>query len=283
MNVFAVVQWLTLVSQCALVGGLVFAIAAMPGHKTQVLRELSAPARRQWLQACWLLCVLVTLLAFLIGPARVEILAVRGLALAVIARLVAIRHAESWLGATSGALLLLTQSLTSRSAQQTNWVAPLLADWFHLVLAALWLGGVGLLLSVAFVAARNHPQDMQPSIVGGLSATLDRFSALALFCVLGVALSGIAQAGLFLQSFEALWMTPYGRTLTMKLGLFALLIGLGALHRQVFASALRRALLSKRAHAGFGYVTRLRWSLLLEVFVGVGLLGAVGWLIAQPR
>jgi len=112
---------------------------------------------------------------------------------------------------------------------------------------------------------------------------IDRFSPIALFCVAGLALGGIAQSAQFLGSVEALWTTDYGRALSAKLALFAVLVGFGAFHRQVLAPQVRRWAL-RRSEAGDGRGFALEGSVFvgIEVIVGALLLAMVGVMKALP-
>jgi copper transport protein len=278
---FVFIHWFTVLTLCTLVGGLAFAPLAMRSAKAAVAKECAELAQRKWL-SFWLIASVVAVVpaAFLRPPAWV--LLARLLLLVLLAELLKRRRETSWPAQALGAALLLTQSLSSRSARLPDWVMPALADWVHLTLAATWLGGVAILgVVVRATTQRGQPADMPPSIVTSVSFIVDRFSAVALFCVLGLAMTGIAQAGLFLKGFEELWTTAYGRALLVKVGLFAVLIGFGAFHQQVIAPALRRAIMGRGGPQARPYevLARFRLSLLLEALVGVGLLIAVGVLI----
>jgi len=130
------------------------------------------------------------------------------------------------------------------------------------------------------------------SAVRSYGAVVDRFSPLALFCVAGLALGGIAQSAQFLGSFEALWTSDYGRALSAKLVLFAVLIGFGAFHQQVLAPRLRHWALRKggagdfdgAGDAGDGseFAHRFRLSLRLEALFAALLLMVVGVMKALP-
>ena len=186
---------------------------------------------------------------------------------------------EQWRALAIGVLLLQTQSFVSRSARLPEPVAPLLADWLHLMLAAVWLGGVAMLALIIAQVWRAPSRAM----IAAISGMLQRFSPIALFCVLGLAFSGIAQAGLFLSGFDELWRTPYGITLSIKLALFVVLIGFGAFHQQRIMLVLRNAVLGAKSEVlaarAEAEIARLRWSLLLESGVGVLLLLVVGMLV----
>lgn len=277
------IHWFTILALCALVGGLALAPFTMRSTKAAVAREFAELAQRKWLSFWLIACVLVIIPAALLR-APGWVLFARLLLLVLLAELLKRRREATWPALVVGAALLLTQSLGSRSARLPDELVPTLADWVHLTLAATWLGGVAMLLVVVrAVTQRGRPADMQPSIVSSLSYMADRFSPVALFCALGLAMTGIAQAGMFLKGFEDLWATAFGRALALKAILFVVLIGFGAFHQQVIAPALRRAIMGRGGPQTRPYdntLARFRLSLLLETLVGAGLLAAVGLLVS---
>ena len=276
--VMALVSTGVLIALCALVGGLAFEVWVLRADKAVTVREATQTLRLRWLRICALAVMVSSTLALVTGLPTwiwvIRLLMGGGV-------LLLLRHPrparEQWPALLVGLLLLQTQSFVSRSAHLPSPIVPLLADWFHLTLAAIWLGGVGMLTVVILSIWRNPDRERMVA----LSAILARFSLLALFCVLGLAFSGIAQAGLFLKGFEDLLRTTYGITLSIKLLIFIGLIGFGAFHQQVIMPQLRRWLLStKSVPSAMDTVAQLRWSLLLESSLGLVLLIVVGLLIS---
>lgn len=175
--------------------------------------------------------------------------------------------------------LLLSQSVASRSAGQ---VLPLAADLSHLAMAAVWLGGVGqFALVYAPLAWRNRAD---PAAIAQLSQLVARFSPVAMFCVLGLGMTGIAQSAAYLPGLAALWTSAYGRALAVKLILFGGLIALGAFHQQVVAPKLRvlragSAIAQQNAQSAARQFGR---SIALELAVSALLLLAVAAMLALP-
>jgi copper transport protein len=274
-------QSLLLCAICALSGACFLEATALSGERARAVRERTQTARLR--AASWFLIAafLTTALAFVAGRGRngaIETIVVWvrvGLLLLMLALLRA--RAVAAASSLAAAALLATQSALSRSAEHD--VLALFGDWLHLTLAACWLGGV-LMLGVVAGALAHDPD---AAAVRSYGAVIDRFSPVALFCVAGLALGGIAQSAQFLGSVEALWTTDYGRALSAKLALFAVLVGFGAFHRQVLAPQVRRwALRRSEAGDGRGFVLRFRLSLSIEVIVGALLLAMVGVMKALP-
>jgi copper transport protein len=167
--------------------------------------------------------------------------------------------------------LLLTQSLSSHSAGLAQPLAPVLADWAHLTFTSIWLGGVAMLALLS--APLAEPKD--------LGLLIARFSPLAMFCVLAVTLTGIAQSASFLGSLENLLITSYGRVILLKVALLLALIGFGAFHQQVISPRLQAWRLRDVAGAQQA-ARRFRIGIVLELGVSVLILLAAGALTALP-
>lgn len=150
---------------------------------------------------------------------------------------------------------LLTVSLSGHSAAAGAAWAVLL-DWLHLAAMGIWLGG----LLPLFFALRTQTVPAW-RLVG-------RFSLIAVSCVLVLAASGLGSALLHVGGVDALQGTLYGRTLIIKLGIFSLLMVLGALNLLV----LRPRLKDQLEKAG----RILRTSIRLELVLGLLVLLAAG-------
>ncbi len=272
-----VAHWLALAAFTALAGGVIVPLIVMRSASARPLAEAVAAARRRWL-AGWLIAGAVAGgLAWLTAPATFEdarsswLLGTRLALLGAIAFAVW-RDKEMGVWIVAPALaLLLTQSLLSRSAALPDWIPHTLNDWFHMTLTALWLGGVALLAFVLIPAVAHRP-----ALLGSFSYVVDRFSALALFCVLGLGISGIIQAGAFVRDLSDLIDTDYGRALSAKLLVSAALIGFGAFHQQVIAPRLRLWQLKAGRAEAANAALQFRISLYAEVATSLIVLLLVG-------
>ncbi len=91
---------------------------------------------------------------------------------------------------------------------------------FHLVGISLWVGGL-----VAFLGlARQHVKHLQ--VIAG------RYSSIALWAFIAVALSGFGNAWVRIDYVSDLWTTDYGRLVLLKAGLLTVLGMIGYLHRK---------------------------------------------------
>ena len=145
-----------------------------------------------------------------------------------------------WAGLLAvGLAIMLTTSLNSHAAaSKTAWLlVP--NDWLHLVSMGVWVGGLSG-LSLALPVSLRVLKAGSGDRTRLLAALIPRFSRLALLAVIVLLLTGTLQAIVQLGSFEALFNTAYGVALLVKLGLFLLLIGLGAFNLRIVSPRLTR-------------------------------------------
>lgn len=159
--------------------------------------------------------------------------------------------------------VVLTFSLNSHGAAQPQGAALAIAlDWLHIAAMIAWLGGLVPLL-FAIRAARRTPEQALP-----LAVLIPRFSRLSAPCVALLTLTGVYSYLLHINQLDLLAATTYGRALLIKLGLFGLLLLLGAINLGILSRRLRTP--SKRLTRAFG--RSVRW----ELAAGALLLLAVG-------
>ncbi len=285
-------RWLNYLAAATAVGGLLFGpLVWRPAYRrwpaatpdsddraTALLRRLAWAGGALWAAATLLL--LVAQAAQLQGgslPARVLAIAAGRGGLLVGARLGLLlllilfaprlplagrgRRAPWLLLAGVGAAALLTISLQSHSAALSGTQATVATalDWLHLLAMAAWMGG---LLPLAVLLWRERAQP------GLTAALIPRFSLVALPSVLVLAGTGLVSSLTHVRTLEALTATTHGRALLLKLGLFALLLALGAVNLLWLTPQLRRA----EAPAGRRFWRTVR----LELLLGLALLLAVG-------
>ncbi|GAA0415479.1 copper resistance protein D [Acrocarpospora corrugata] len=127
-------------------------------------------------------------------------------------------------GAAGGLLVfalatLLPPALTGHSSSSPNHGLATTSVAFHLLFLAVWVGGLGLLCVHAIRSADKLP------VAAG------RFSRMALWCFVGVGLSGLASVLARLATVEALFTSAYGLLLLAKLAAFGVLGVIGWWHR----------------------------------------------------
>nr|WP_073883735.1 cytochrome c oxidase assembly protein [Corynebacterium variabile] len=105
---------------------------------------------------------------------------------------------------------------------------------WHIVLGALWIGGLAALVAHA---ARRGPH---------LPELVKRYSWLAMVCIIGVTASGLINAAIRL-SFSEWFTTDYGRVITLKAVLTVILAAFGWAHRRYIIPQLETAMDTKDA------------------------------------
>ena len=108
----------------------------------------------------------------------------------------------------------------SHAGAQAPVAANLVAQWAHIVAGGVWIGG----LLVLLLAVRG-----QPSQVAGLAVR--RFSTTAGIAIVVVALTGTFRAVIEVGSLGELFGTAFGVLVLVKVALFVVLAGLGAVNR----------------------------------------------------
>jgi putative copper export protein/mono/diheme cytochrome c family protein len=136
----------------------------------------------------------------------------------------------------------------------------IVADVVHLLAAGAWLGALP-----AFVYSL-HRNDA----VGSVAQATRRFSNLSMASVSVLVVSGLINAWYQVGGVPALIGTEYGRLLLAKLGLFAMMLGLGVTNRGVLTPRL--------AGGDHGALRWLRRNTVLEIAAGIGVVIIVGML-----
>ena len=106
-------------------------------------------------------------------------------------------------------------------------VEAVLIDWFHLIAASLWVGGM------LYIATIYLPILRKKSIaerVQSIVTLLAHFSPLAITGVVLMAITGPFSATIHLNSWEQLFSTAYGRALSVKIVLVGVLLITSGIH-----------------------------------------------------
>ncbi|WP_309646539.1 copper homeostasis membrane protein CopD [Phenylobacterium sp.] len=148
----------------------------------------------------------------------------------------------------------------------------LASDVLHALAAAVWIGAL-----VAFLGLLL-PSPAGPDARQTTHRALHGFAGVGSASVAILVVSGVINSWILIgpDRLSALWTTPYGRLLSLKLILFVAMVGLAAANRFQHTPALGRAL---EANASSELVLRpLRRSVILETLLGLAVLGLVAWL-----
>jgi len=154
--------------------------------------------------------------------------------------------ALSWIDLLVALALLITMASSSHAAaaQAPLLLYEVLADWLHLLAAALWVGGL------LFLAACYLPLLRQWGPVEQARALLTVFPVYAPWALTGIglmALTGPLSATIQVPGWTSLLTTLYGQVLLMKILLVGGLICLSGLHAFLLHPRLKRALMKQQA------------------------------------
>jgi copper transport protein len=142
------------------------------------------------------------------------------------------RHAASaantgllWAGVVVSALMMLAPSLTGHArAAATEYRFTVFSDWLHLVASGFWVGGLFQLV-LTMSTSVSGLQGAQRLRV--LERAIPLFTRLAIASTVVIALTGVYNSWIHVDRLSALWSTPYGEALLVKIILFVLMVALG--------------------------------------------------------
>ena len=132
----------------------------------------------------------------------------------------------AWAGVLALVALVPT-ALTGHAAGAASHEIAVSSWWMHVAAVCVWAGGLAVLCVVAGRLGRD------------LADAAERYSALALWCFVIVAYSGMVNSAIRLGSPSDLLTHPYGRLLLLKILLTAALGLAGWAHRRATIPALR--------------------------------------------
>jgi putative copper export protein len=159
--------------------------------------------------------------------------------LGVLAMLVAAwvtpRRREPLLASAGIVSLAIAFGLSWASHPASRGGLALVADYVHLVAAALWVGGVIALVILAGVT-RSLPRQSREAVA---RACIVRFSNVAVPTVALVALAGVYLVLRELPDPSALFSSGYGIALLVKSAVVLSALGLGGYHRQIVLPRLQ--------------------------------------------
>ncbi len=145
------------------------------------------------------------------------------------------------------------------------------ADVTHLLMAGAWIGGLAplaLLFHRAILAGDGEWVEIARRAAG-------RFSALGIVAVGLLFASGIINASYLVESLAGLVGTAYGQLLLVKIALFAALVALATINREVLTPRLSATPRGAKQRASALALRGLRRNSLIESCLGLGVLAIV--------
>jgi copper transport protein len=186
-----------------------------------------------------------------------------------------VRHAWTRaVAAGASALLIVSVVLSGHADSQSPRGVLIALDVAHVGAMCVWLGGLAMLaLAVPRATAALEPERRSAL----LSSLLARFSPLALWSVVALAVSGGVEAYIHVRSLHSLYATGYGRDILAKTALFIALVALGYTQRARVLPRIARAASAGESLGAVGFL--LRRVLRLEVLCVLCVLGVTAALV----
>ena len=163
------------------------------------------------------------------------------------------RHSDVGLGSVGATLVVVSFALVGHTAaHDMRWLLVVLLIC-HLLIIALWFGA---LLPLSAAEKREPVEDFGLVVV--------RFSAVASRLVPAVFVAGIIMSIVLLGSIENLW-TPYGTAVLIKVGGFALLMGLAAWNKLRLGPSIAAGNTAAASHFRISVITE--WWLIVTILL----------------
>ncbi|MGB6324869.1 MAG: copper homeostasis membrane protein CopD [Methylocella sp.] len=176
-----------------------------------------------------------------------------------------------------GAVLLISQAWLGHAAEGgAGLYGAIMVTVYgtHVLAAGAWVGGLPPLLFALVEQRHFGPHEAREWSVD----ILLRYSLMGMVAVTLIVLSGIVNAGFRVAgSFDKLFDTSYGDVLFTKIGIVAVMLVLAYFNRFVALPRLRATSLK-----GMTQITRLRYSVAVEVVLGLAVLGVAAVLGITP-
>jgi putative copper export protein/methionine-rich copper-binding protein CopC len=296
------VRWVNFAALIGLIGAVVFRVAILGrvARLSPASDLVSNAARRTWKYACaiallaaialvarlWIQSASLhgvasawnpQLLGFMISETRwgnawlIQLVGtmVVGVSLIIIARRTAARRAWQLLAIATGLLAIVPALSGHASATEPFGGLALLTDIIHVFAAGAWIGSLAALVWCGLPALRGaHDADRVPVLV----LMVRSFSNVALVAVALLLCSGVISAVLHLNALSDLLGSAYGRALSLKLAVLAVVLGTGFYNWRFVQPALSTDTAN----------VKLRLSATVEIGVAIIVLLITAVLVALP-
>lgn len=143
-----------------------------------------------------------------------------------------------WVGLILSAVLLAAPTWIGHAMLSArHFRLAVISDWLHLVAGGFWVGGLFHLALSGRTIMSIAQQDRRAVLLHHLGRS---FTRVAMPSVVLLVLAGSYNSWAHVPSLNALWTTPYGRALALKLLLVLLMLFLGALNNYYFGKRAAR-------------------------------------------
>ena len=176
-----------------------------------------------------------------------------------------------WVGLLASAALLVAPSWTGHAvASAKDFRLAVFTDWLHLLAGGFW---VGALFHLALTLPPALPFVSKPRRTITLYHLIKLFTRVAMPSVALLVLAGLYNTWAHIPSLSAFWITPYGKTLTVKLAVVGVMLVLGGLNNFHFGKKAARLIEAQKTTPDATTLAKLergfRKSVALEAALGV--------------
>jgi len=173
-----------------------------------------------------------------------------------------------WAGLVVGAAMLLAPSWTGHAMVSVkHFRLALLSDWLHLLAGGFWVGGLFHLATTWPAVLPTIPKHSRPA---ALHYLIRSFTRTAMPSVVLLVLAGLYNTWAHVPGIGALWLTPYGQALSVKLLLVLFMLLLGAINNYHFGRRAARLQRKGKGAPATGQLERGFYrSVVLEASLGV--------------
>jgi copper resistance protein D len=180
------------------------------------------------------------------------------------------------IGFVLSAALLASVALSGHAAAAEGFIliVQILTDGSHLLASGIWLGGLVPLF--VFLSRCNRISNASAYTIAQEAAR--RFSRLGLICVSLLIVTGSYNAWILVGGFPALFGTPYGKLLSIKLGLLLPLLAVAAVNLFCVKPSMMAGPLEKMPTLA----KKLKRNVVIEAFFGMLILLIVGHMGVTP-
>lgn len=151
-----------------------------------------------------------------------------------------------WAGLVASAVLLIAPSWTGHAMVAIkHFRLAVFTDWLHLLAGGFWVGG---LFHLALTLPPALPALTKPRRTIALHHVIKSFTRVAMPSVVLLVLAGLYNTWAHIPRLQAFWMTPYGKTLGIKLLIVGVMLLLGGLNNFYFGKRAARLMEAERAN-----------------------------------
>jgi copper transport protein len=149
-----------------------------------------------------------------------------------------------WVGLLAGAALLVAPSWTGHAvASAKDFRLAVFTDWLHLLAGGFWVGG---LLHLALTLPAGLSVVSKTQRVIAVYHFIKRFTRIAIPSVVLLVLAGLYNTWAHVPNLRSLWITPYGKTLSLKLAFVGVMLLLGGINNLHFGKRAARLLKAQK-------------------------------------